>query len=106
MNIWKPKLLDYYILKKFLGTFFFSLLMIIVIVVVIDISEKVEDFIEHEVTLREIVFDYYVNFIPYFASMFSSLFIFISVIFFTSKMASDTEIIAILASGVSFKRLL
>lgn len=106
MNIWKPKLLDYYILKKFLGTFFFSLLMIIVIVVVIDISEKVEDFIEHEVTLREIVFDYYVNFIPYFASMFSSLFIFISVIFFTSKLASDTEIIAILSNGISFFRFM
>jgi len=106
MKIWKPKLLDYYILKKFLGTFFFSLLMIIVIVVVIDISEKVEDFIEHEVTLREIVFDYYMNFIPYFASMFSSLFIFISVIFFTSKMAADTEIIAILSNGISFLRFM
>ncbi len=106
MKCWKPKKLDYYILGKFLGTFFFALVLIIVIAVVIDISEKVEDFLAHEVSLKEIVFDYYINFIPYFASLFSSLFIFISVIFFTSKMASDTEIIAILSSGVSFSRMM
>lgn len=100
------KKIDIYIIKKFLGTFFFTLLLIICVVIVFDISEKLEDFIEREAPLKAIVFDYYVNFIPYFANMFSPLFIFISVIFFTSKMASKSEIVAILAGGVSFNRFL
>jgi lipopolysaccharide export system permease protein len=99
-------ILDRYIIKKFLGTFFFSIALIISIAVVFDITEKLDDFIEKEAPLRAIVFDYYLNFIPYFANLFSFLFVFISVIFFTSKMASNTEIIAILSSGVSFKRFL
>ena len=100
------KKLDFYIIKKFLGTFFFSIVLIISISIVFDFSENLDEFIEKEVPISDIVFDYYLNFVPYFANLFSPLFIFISVIFFTSKMASDTEIIAILASGVSFKRLL
>ncbi|MCB0401045.1 MAG: LptF/LptG family permease [Flavobacteriales bacterium] len=100
------KKLDIFIIKKFLGTFFFTLLLIICIVIVFDISEKLEDFIERHAPLRAIAFDYYLNFIPYFANMFSPLFIFISVIFFTSKMAGNSEIVAILASGVSFNRFL
>ena len=100
------KKLDIYIIKKFLGTFFFTLLLIICIVIVFDISEKLEDFIEREAPLKAIAFDYYLNFIPYFANMFSPLFIFISVIFFTSKMAGKSEIVAILAGGVSFNRFL
>ena len=100
------KKLDLYIMRKFLGTFFFSMLMILAIVVVFDVSEKMEKFLEHEATLNAIVFDYYKNFLPYFANAFSSLFTFVSVIFFTSKMASDTEIIAILSTGISFKRLM
>ena len=99
-------ILDRYIIKKFLGTFFFSIALIISIAVVFDITEKLDDFIEKEAPLRAIIFDYYLNFIPYFANLFSFLFVFISVIFFTSKMASNTEIIAILSSGVSFKRFL
>ncbi len=98
--------LDLYIIKKFLGTYFFSILLIISIAVVFDISEKIDDFIEKEAPLSAIVFDYYLNFIPYFASLFSSLFIFISVIFVTSKLAYNTEIIAILSSGISFNRFL
>lgn len=98
--------LDIYIIKKFLGTFFFTLLLVICIVVVFDISEKLQDFIERKAPLEGIIFDYYLNFIPYFANMFSPLFIFISVIFFTSKMASNSEIVAILAGGVSFNRFL
>ena len=98
--------LDIYIIKKFLGTFFFTLLLIICIVVVFDISEKLQDFIERKAPLDGIIFDYYLNFIPYFANMFSPLFIFISVIFFTSKMAANSEIVAILAGGVSFNRFL
>ncbi len=100
------KKLDLYIIKKFLGTFFYALLLIICIVVVFDVSEKIDDFLEKEAPLRAIVFDYYFNFIPYFANLFSSLFTFISVIFFTSKLTSNSEIIAILSSGISFKRFL
>jgi len=100
------KKLDWYIIKKFLGTFFFTLALILLIVIIFDISEKIDDFLEHEVSLSVIIFEYYFNFIPYFGNLFSPLFIFISVIFFTSKMANNTEIIAILNSGMSFKRLL
>ncbi len=98
--------LDWYIVKKFLSTFFFTLALILLIVIVFDISEKIDDFLESEVAVKSIITDYYLNFIPYFGNLFSPLFIFISVIFFTSKMANDTEIIAILNSGMSFKRLL
>jgi lipopolysaccharide export system permease protein len=100
------KILDKYIIVKFLGTFFLSIALIVSIAVVFDISEKIEDFISRKAPLNAIVFDYYFNFIPYFANLFSPLFIFISVIYFTSKMAYNTEIISILASGISFKRLL
>ncbi len=100
------KLLDRYITRKFLGTFFFSLGLIILIAVVFDISEKLDDFIEKKAPLEKIIFDYYLNFIPYFANLFAPLFVFISVIFFTSRMAANTEIVAILNSGVSFRRLL
>lgn len=100
------KKLDLYIIRKFLGTFFFSIALIISIAIVFDFSENVDEFIEKNAPTRAVVFDYYFNFIPYFANLFSPLFIFISVIFFTSKMASNTEIIAILASGISFKRML
>jgi lipopolysaccharide export system permease protein len=102
----KINILDRYITRKFLTTFFFAIGLIILIAIVFDISEKIDDFLEKEAPLRAIVFDYYLNFIPYFTNLFSPLFIFISVIFFTSKMASQTEIVAILASGVSFRRLL
>lgn len=100
------KQIDKYIIKKYLGTFFLSILLIISISVVIDISEKLDEFFDHHAPLNEIIFDYYINFIPYFVNLFTPLFLFISVIFFTSKMASNTEIIAILAGGVSFNRLL
>jgi lipopolysaccharide export system permease protein len=100
------KKIDVYILKKFLGTFFFAILLILSISVVFDLAEKIDDFLETDAPLEAIVFDYYFNFIPYFANLFTPLFVFIAVIFFTSKMAYDTEIIAILSSGVSFKRLL
>lgn len=98
------KKLDLYIMRKFLGTFFFSLLLILCIVVVFDISEKLEKFLENDAPVKAIVWDYYRNFIPYFANVFSSLFVFISVIFFTSKMAYSSEIIAILSTGISFRR--
>ena len=98
--------IDWYIIKKFLGSFFASIGLIIIIVVVFDISEKLDSFLEKDAPLKAIVFDYYVNFIPYFINMFSSLFIFIAVIFFTSRMAQNTEIVPILSSGISYRRLM
>ena len=100
------KKLDKYIIGKFLGTFFFSIVLIMSIAVVFDLTEKLDDFFENQAPINEIVFDYYLNFIPYYMNMFSPLFIFISVIFFTSKIAGNSEIIAILASGVSYHRLM
>ncbi len=100
------KKLDLYILRKFLGTYFFAILLIISISVVFDVTEKIDNFFETGAPLKAIVFDYYKNFIPYFANLFTPLFVFIAVIFFTSKMAYQTEIIAILSSGVSFRRMM
>ena len=100
------KKLDAYIVKKFLGTFFFAIVLIISIAVVFDVFEKIDDFLEKGAPMKAIIWDYYRNFIPYFANLFTPLFVFIAVIFFTSKMAYDTEIIAILSSGVSFRRLM
>ena len=100
------KRLDWYIIRKFLGTFFFSIVLILSIAIVFDLTEKMDDFFENQVPLREIIFDYYLPFIPYYMNMFSSLFIFISVIFFTSKMAGNSEIIAMQATGMSYHRLM
>jgi len=105
-NSFGLKRIDTYIIKKFLGTYFFSITLILSIAVVFDLTEKLDNFVEHDAPLKAIIFEYYVNFIPYYMNMFSPLFTFIAVIFFTSKMANNTEIIAILASGVSFRRLM
>ena len=98
--------LDLYIIRKFLGTFFFTLLLLIFIVIVFDISEKIDDFLKRDAPLNAIIFDYYFNFVPYFINLFSYLLTFIAVIFFTSNMAGNSEIIAILSSGISFRRLM
>ncbi len=100
------KIIDWYIFKKFIGTFVYAISLLIIIVIIFDISENIEDFLKSNAPIKAIVFDYYINFIPYFINLFVYLFTFISVIFFTSKMAGNTEIIAILSSGVSFTRLL
>ena len=102
----KPKIIDRYIMKKFISTFFIALLLIIGIVIIFDISEKIDDFVANEAPLKEIIFDYYVNFVPYFINMFSPLFVFITVIFFTSQLAANTEIIAMLSCGESYHRLM
>jgi lipopolysaccharide export system permease protein len=99
-------ILDRYIIRKFLGTFGFTILLIIVIAVIFDLTEKVDDVFEKNIPIKELARDYYLNFIPYFANLFTPLFVFISAVFFTSKMAGRTEIIAILASGMSFWRML
>ncbi|MBT5354055.1 MAG: YjgP/YjgQ family permease [Flavobacteriales bacterium] len=98
--------IDRYIIKKFLVTFFYSLLLLLLIVIVIDFSEKIDDFIQSNLSFFTIMSEYYLHFIPYFANLFSPLFIFISVVFFTSRLADNSEIIAIFNSGMSFKRFL
>ena len=100
------KTIDWYIIRKFLGTFFFSIILLIFIIIIFDISEKIDDFLKRDAPVKAIVFDYYLNFIPYFVNLFSYLFVFVSVIYFTSRMAANTEIIAILSSGISFRRML
>lgn len=100
------KKIDLYIAKRFLVTFFVALLLIIGIVIIFDISEKIDDFVQKNAPLHAIIFDYYLNFIPYFINMFSPLFVFITVIFFTSRMAANSEIIAILSGGVSYHRMM
>ncbi len=100
------KLLDIYIIKKFLGTFFYAISLLIVIVIIFDISENIDEFLEKDAPLSEIIFSYYLNFVPYFINLFVYLFTFISVIFFTSKLASNTEIVAMLSGGVSYYRFL
>lgn len=102
----KPTILDRYIIRKFIGTYLSALLIIIGIVIIFDISEKIDNFVQNQAPLKTIVFEYYANFIPYFMNMFSPLFVFITVIFFTSKLASDSEIVAMLSGGISFNRLL
>ena len=101
-----PAKLDRYIITKFMLTFFIAILLIIGIVIIFDISEKIDDFVAKQAPIKAIVLDYYVNFIPYFMNMFSPLFVFITVIFFTSRMAANSEIIAILSCGVSFHRMM
>ena len=98
--------LDRYLISKFIGTYIFSILLIISISIVFDVNENLAKFSTYGAPLKAIVFDYYANFVPYFANLFSPLFVFIAVIFFTSKLAGNSEIIAMLAAGVSFKRLL
>ncbi len=100
------KVLDWYIIKKFIGTYFYSIALIISISIVFDINENLAKFTQYHAPLRAIVVDYYMNFVPYFANLFSPLFVFIAVIFFTSKLAGNSEIISMLAAGVSFKRLM
>lgn len=97
--------LDRYIIGKFLGTYFFSIILIISIAVVFDINENIDKFLQHDVPVEEILFDYYLNFIPFYSNMFSQLFVFIAVIFFTTKLADNSEIIAMLSTGTSFRRL-
>lgn len=99
-------ILDWYIIKKFIGTYIYSTALIISISIVFDFNENLSKFTQNHAPWKAIVFDYYANFIPYYANLFSPLFVFIAVIFFTSKLTGNSEIIAMLASGVSFKRLM
>ena len=97
--------LDRYIIGKFLGTYFFSMILIISIAVVFDFNENIDKFLQHDAPMHEIMFDYYLNFIPFYSNLFSQLFVFIAVIFFTTKLADNSEIIAMLSTGTSFRRI-
>jgi lipopolysaccharide export system permease protein len=98
--------IDRYIIGKFLSTYFFLILIIITIAIIFDYNEKIDKFTQSGVSFKNIILDFYLNFIPYFVNLFSPLFVFISVIFFTSKLADKSEIIAMKAAGMSYKRLL
>lgn len=105
MNTARIKILDRYIIKKFLGTFLFTILIAVAIVIIFDLSEKIDKFVG-KATLHEIIFDYYAGFIPWLLNTFSPLFVFISAIFFTSKLAQNSEFVAMLSGGISFRRIL
>lgn len=100
------RIIDWYIIKKYLGTFIFTLGIFTVIIVVFDVSEKLDDFLKHEAPVSKILFEYYAGFIPFYLNFLSPLINFIAVIMFTAKMADQTEIVPILSGGVSFKRFL
>src|ERR1700709_125145 len=100
------KTIDWYILKNLLLTFFYSLFLFAFISVVIDISEKTDDFVRSGLGFTQIVMKYYLGFVPHILALLFPLFVFLSTIFFTSKMAGRSEIIAVLASGTSFNRFL
>ncbi len=98
------KILDRYIIRKFLTTFFFMLGVIMILATVFDLADKLTEFLENDASASEVIFEYYVNFILFYSNMFSSMIIFVSVIWFTAKMAQDTEIIPIWNSGRPFGR--
>lgn len=105
LNLPTPfKLLDWYIIRKFLGTYIFAIILILAITIMFDINEKLDAFLK--APLKATLFDYFLNFLPYFANQFSPLFTFIAVIFFTSKLADNSEIIAMLSSGMSYRRFM
>ncbi|WP_207427262.1 LptF/LptG family permease [Pedobacter sp. SYSU D00535] len=100
------KLIDWYIIRKYLGTFLFTIVIFSVIIIIFDVSEKLDDFLKHNAPLSKIVFQYYAGFLPFYLNFLSPLINFIAVIFFTAKMADQTEIVPILSGGVSFTRFL
>lgn len=101
------KILDRYILKKFLGSFFFIVILMAMLAVVVDFAEKIEDFAKPDgPKYSEIIFDYYLNFMPYITSLLFPLYALIAVIYFTSRLAANSEIIAMIGNGINFYRLL
>jgi len=100
------KIIDWYIIKKYLGTFIFTLMLFIVISVVFDISEHMDNFLTKGATLKQIIFQYYAGFVPFYMDLLSPMINFIAVIYFTAKMASQTEVVPILSGKVTFARFL
>lgn len=106
MNRFKLSILDRYIIKKYFGTYLFVTGVFMMIIVVFDLTEKIDDIIDNHAPLQAVIFDYFLNFIPFFASSYTPLFLFIAVIYFTSRLANKAEIIAMLNAGMTFRRLL
>lgn len=100
------KKLDKYIIGKFMGAFFLALALLTVLVVIFDLSEKIDDFVEKQAPVRAVIVDYYLNFVPFFMNQYSPMVVFLTVILFTSRMAQNTEIVAILSCGISFHRMM
>ncbi|WP_172954121.1 LptF/LptG family permease [Pedobacter ginsengisoli] len=100
------KIIDWYIISKYLGTFLYTLTLFVVIIVIFDLSEKLDDFLSANLTFWQVITLYYAGSIPFYVNMLSPLINFIAVIFFTAKMADQTEIVPILSGGVSFNRFL
>ena len=100
------KVLDKYIIKQFLITFFFAVFLLSLIAIIIDITEKIDNFLENDAPLKTIIFDYYVNFVPWIVLLIAPLFVFISVVYFTARLTMNTEIICMLNGGMSFYRLI
>ncbi len=98
--------IDWYIIKKIFATFFVAIALLSFVIIVLDLSTKLDDFIEHNAPISAVIFDYYLNLIPHYANMFGHLFFFIAVVYVTSKLTSRSETIAILCSGIPFKRFL
>ncbi len=99
-------IIDKYIIRKYLGTFLFTMAIFTVVMVIFDVSERLDDFLKHKAPLSKIIFEYYAGFIPFYLNFLSPLINFIAVIFFTAKMADQTEIVPILSGGMSFNRFL
>jgi len=99
------KIIDWYILKRYLGTFFVMILLFIPIGIAVDVADRINKILENNIPLVDVL-EYYGNFTIYFANMLFPIFLFISIIWFTSKLASNTEIVAILSSGISYMRFL
>src|SRR5688572_28957138 len=100
------RLLDKYVLGKLLTTFFFTVVVLVMVICVIDFTEKNDDFIKHDLGAWQIITEYYLNLFPYYANLLSPITIFIATVLVTARLAARTEIVAILASGVSFRRFL
>jgi lipopolysaccharide export system permease protein len=103
--MFKLTILDKYIIKKFLSTFFIAILLVILIIIIFDFSDKLGKFMDNHIPAKKVIFDYYFSLIPYYLNLFMPLFVFISIIFFTSKMAGRSEFIAMLSNGISFMRI-
>jgi lipopolysaccharide export system permease protein len=98
--------LDLYIARNFLVTFFFMLLLITIIIVVFDVAEKIDDFTEKQLSVQVIITDYYASLLPFLLNRLAPVLVFLTVVFFTAQLSQRTEIVAMLASGISFYRIL
>ncbi|MFM7104715.1 MAG: LptF/LptG family permease, partial [Flavobacteriales bacterium] len=100
------KKIDLYIIRKFLGTFFFMIGAFVLIAIVVDVSENIDDLVKTKASIWQILSEYYLNFFFYFGTLLSPFIIFLSIIWFTSKLAQQSEVIAMLSGGISYRRIM